>query len=50
MAIRVKVENNGVVEELQSKLGALGMEIVFDEDNVKEQEPKDKKKEKKKDK
>lgn len=43
MAIRVKVQNSGVGEELQAKLGALGMEIVFEEDDVKEMEPKDKK-------
>lgn len=48
MAIRVKVQNNGVGEELQAKLGALGMEIVFEEDDVKDQEPKDKKTKEKK--
>ena len=42
MAIRVKVQNSGIGEELQAKLGALGMEIVFEEDDVKEMEPKDK--------
>lgn len=42
MAIKVKVQNNGIGEELQAKLGALGLEIVFEEDDVKEQEPKDK--------
>lgn len=43
MAIRVKVQNNTIGEELQAKLGALGMEIVFEEDDIKEMEPKDKK-------
>lgn len=43
MAIRVKVENSGELADIQSKLGALGMEIVFDEEENKTQEPKDKK-------
>lgn len=47
MAIRVKVENSGVGSEIQAKLGALGMEIVFEEDDIKTQEPKDKKDKKK---
>lgn len=43
MAIRVKVQNSGVGEELQAKLGAAGLEIVFEEEDIKVQEPKDKK-------
>ncbi len=50
MAIKVRVQNNGIGEELQAKLGAVGLEIVFEEEDNKQQEPKDKKgKDKKKD-
>lgn len=43
MGIRVKIDNSGAGADIQAKLGALGMEIVFDEEDVKEGEPKDKK-------
>ncbi len=33
MAIRVKVQNDVVGEELNAKLGALGLEIVVDEED-----------------
>ncbi len=33
MAIRVKVQNDIVGEELNAKLGALGLEIVVDEED-----------------
>ncbi len=49
MAIKVKVQNSGIGEDLQAKLGALGLEIVFEEEDAKEQEPKDKKGKDKKD-
>lgn len=45
MAIRVKVQNDIVGEELNAKLGALGLEIVIDEETDKQAEPKDNDKE-----
>lgn len=40
MAIKVKAKDNFIGEELNSKLGALGLEIVFDEEDEKILEPK----------
>lgn len=54
MAIRVKANNSLIGEELNSKLGALGLEIVVDEETQQIVDPKDriedKKKKEKKDK
>lgn len=40
MAIKVKAKDNFIGEELNSKLGSLGLEIVFDEEDEKILEPK----------
>lgn len=40
MAIKVKARDNFIGEELNSKLGSLGLEIVFDEEDEKILEPK----------
>ncbi len=40
MAIRVKVQNDTVGEELNARLGELGLEIVLDEEDT-TSEPKD---------
>ncbi len=40
MAIRVTMQENELMQELQAKLGEANIELVFDEDDVKVVEPK----------